>query len=174
MTRSRSRKRSRSQSGEAFAPISSLAQAKVAAPAARPSAQASVPAPAPAPTLPTPAAQLTKIPRLYQGTGPLKAYLDKATATFDSLPGIKDKKFEIGFVASFVKGIREDDYREILVAELQQQHQSRTKKDGKVEILCRWKDVGEGMKRADLIKVADANAGPKGKQIDRLLRELMD
>lgn len=90
---------------------------------------------------------------------------------YDSFPGTKDKKFEIEFVASLIKGMRDDDEREVLVAELQQQHQSRTKKDGKVEILCKWRDVGEGMKSAKLIKVGSKKGNG---HVDRLLKELMD
>ena len=92
-----------------------------------------------------------------------------------SLPVPKDQKLEIDFIALFIKGMRDEDKREILVGELQQQHQSRTKKDGKVEILCKWKDVGQGMKDAELITIGDMSTGPeekkgKNKKDDRLLR----
>lgn len=79
----------------------------------------------------------------------------------------------------FIKGMRDEDKRDTLVGELQQQHQSRTKKDGKIEILCKWKDVGEGMRSSELIATEDSRAAPKDKawhrkKADRLLKELTD
>jgi hypothetical protein len=107
----------------------------------------------------------------------LKTYLDKATTKWMSFPAPKDQKLEIQFIALFIKGIEDERKREILISELQQQHQSRTKKDGKVEILCKWKDVGQGLKEAGLIPKGNIGAGQrektaKGKKPDRLLREL--
>lgn len=104
--------------------------------------------------------ETVKIPRLHQGTRSLKAYHNSATTIWESLREPKDQKLEIQFIALFIKGMGDEDKRQILVAELQLQHQSRTKKDGKVEILCKWKDVGQGMKDADLMSMS---AGPKKK-----------
>lgn len=172
MTHSRSRSRSISRSlPEEPAPPCPV-QDQAPTPAPRPKVKATAAAP-------LPAGQAIKIPRLHQGTKSLKSYLDKATTTWMSLPVPKGQKLEIDFIALFIKGMRDEDKREILVGELQQQHQSRTKKDGKVEILCKWKDVGQGMKDAELITMGDISTGPEekkgnNKKADRLFKELQN
>jgi hypothetical protein len=143
------------------------------APASEPQAKANISTPTS-----TPASQAVKIPRLHQGTNSLKTYLDKATAIFLSLPNQSDQKLEVEFIALFIKGMRDADKRDILVAELQQAHSSRTKKDGKIEVLCKWADVEEGMEATGLFKVENLSGGPKkavqGQKISRFLKELMD
>lgn len=151
MTRSRSRTRSHSAGDPTYN---------------RPPIQA--PAPASRTTVPTSARTVTaqtstQLPRLYQGHNSYKRYLDKATAAFNSLPHPVDQKFEIEFVSLFIQGITTEDKRNNLIAELQQQHQSRRKKGGKVEILCEWKDVAEGMKAAGLLQAASRSVKPTQK-----------
>ena len=129
---------------------------------------------------PLPAGQTIKFPRLHQGTHSLTTYLEKATTIWMSLSVPEDQKLEIEFIALFIKGLRDEDKKEILIGELQQQHQSRTKKDGKVEILCKWNDVGQGMIDAKLITTGNMSADPKekkakdNKKADRLLKELQN
>lgn len=167
MTRSRSRSRS------AEAPTSDQRQMQIPVPAIRP--QAAVPTSIRTATAETP----PKLPRLHQGHSSYKSYLDKANSAYESLPHSGDQKFEIEFIASFIKGITNEDKRNILVAELQQQHQSRRKNGGKIEILCEWKDVAEGMKAAGLLQVATGGArtGPKdrhrGSQFKNELKGLL-
>jgi hypothetical protein len=167
MTRSRSRSRTRSASADAPAPNVPHAQKSIPASAGRPKAYVTTSTPTP-----TPSTQPIKIPRLHQGTSSYKTYLDRANAMFLSLPSPKDQELEIEFIALFIKGMRDEDKREVLVGELQQQHQSRTKKDGKVEILCKWKDVEGGMKSVGLIAIINVSSGLKEKHRSKFLNEL--
>jgi hypothetical protein len=137
------------------APTPNEPPVQTTAPAGRPKA------PAPTLTHSTPASQLAKLPRLNQATGTLKNYLNKANTAFEALPNPKERKFEIEFIAAFIKGMTDGDKREVLVEELQQQHQSRTKKDGKVEILCEWNDVVEVMKTVGLLTTGDVESASK-------------
>ena len=148
MTRTRSQ--TRSQSVEA--PASKQPQDQAPNPPARPKAPAPVSCPTKASTS---TIQPIKLPRLHQGTGTFKNYLNKVDSIYQAFGWPKEKKFEIEFIAAFIKGVRDADTREALVEELQQQHQSRTKKDGKVEILCAWEDVGDAMRSAGLLNVPE-------------------
>ena len=158
MTCNKSRSRNGSQSIEV--PSSKQPQAQESAPSSRPIA--------PIPRLAkisTPTSQPAKLPRLNQGTGTLKNYLKSTNTIFQSLPSPKDQRFEIEFIATFINGVREPDQKQALVEELQQQYQSRTKKDGKVEILCAWKEVGEVMKSSGLLIPPDVGPGSKNKSL---------
>ncbi len=53
--------------------------------------------------------------------------------------------------------------RKILIEELQQEHQSRTKKDGRIEILCQWNDVGDVMENTGLLEKRKVGSRPNEK-----------
>jgi hypothetical protein len=141
---SRTRSRSRTTSQEPATVEKFIFQTPT--PAARPKQ-------APATTT-LPSTQIIKLGRLHQGHRSLKTYHERADRTWDSLPEPKEEKFEIQFIAEFMKGITDEVKRNILADELMQRHQSRTKKDGKVEILCKWKNVGKGMQDCGLFNKA--------------------
>ena len=172
VSRSRSRSRTRSQSAEV--PTIKQPLTKTLTPASR--TPATGPSSARTPTLET----FSKLPRLHQGHSSYKAYLDKATSTFECLPRPVDRKVEIEFISQFIKGITNEDKRNNLTAELQQQHQSRRKKGGKIEILCEWNDIAEGMKAVGLLQTATAGVRSKpkdkhrGSQFKNELKGLLD
>lgn len=122
--------------------------------------------------------QAVSIPRLAQGTGSIKAYLKSADTAFSALP--KDRQVEIQFVRQFIKGLRDYRARKALINELQKAHACRTSQDGKVDILCEWIDVAEGLRKAGLIsleagegEVQNQGAGRKRKKI-LIPRELIE
>ena len=90
-------------------------------------------------------------PRLIQGTNSLATYHKNACTSFTSTP--KDRHGEIDFVGQFIKGIQEPKTRSALVDELQKAHPCRTNKDGKVEVMCQWADVVEGLIKLGLLAV---------------------
>lgn len=100
------------------------------------------------PPLARPAAP--KLPRLSQGTGHIKTYYNNANDVFKTL-NMSDPKMEIDFISAFIKGIADSKIGNKLLTELQQLHPSRSRKDGRIEVLCDWDDVPEGLRRAGLL-----------------------
>jgi hypothetical protein len=97
------------------------------------------------------ASKIVNYTLLEQGNNTLTTYHKNACAAFEAFA--KDRQVEIEFIGQFIKGIREPKTRNMLVDELQQAHPCRTDKDGKVEILCEWMDVIEGLKKAGIVTV---------------------
>ncbi|KAI1003576.1 hypothetical protein K3495_g4636 [Podosphaera aphanis] len=91
----------------------------------------------------------TGLPKLNQGTNQLKHYYEYASSTL-ALVSSPTEQFEIDFVNSFINGIISPKISEKLVGQLQQTHPSKQKKDGRVEILCSWFDLGEAIKKAKI------------------------
>lgn len=97
-----------------------------------------------------------RLPKLSQNHSSYIKYHQKASELFAALPdkGVVEEaepKMEVTFIAAFIKGITSESARDRLVDELRQSHPSINKKDGRIEILCEWGDVLEGMKRAGLL-----------------------
>jgi hypothetical protein len=117
-------------------------------------------------------------PRLIQGTNSLTTYYNNACTAFVSIS--KDGHSEIEFIGQFVKGIQDPKTRNKLVDVLQKAHPCRTGKDGKVEILCEWTDVAEGLNKAGLLtaqpveSAASEGAGRKKKKKILIPRELIE
>jgi len=72
-----------------------------------------------------------------------------------------DSQDEIEFVSAFIAGISSEKHKHALLAEMEQLHPFRTKKDGKIQLLCQWEDVEEGLVNAGLIP-------EKGKEVGGL------
>jgi hypothetical protein len=160
MTRTRSRSRTRSASAEPHTPkkpelINLTSQPQALAFAVKSDAVV--------PTSTTASTTSAKRTRLHQGTVNLKAYLNKANRIFGTLPEPLEQKVEIEFIASFIKGMSDEKDRKILIEELQQEHQSRTKKDGRIEILCQWNDVGDVMENTGLLEKRKVGSRPNEK-----------
>jgi len=100
------------------------------------------------PPLARPAAP--KLPRLSQGTGHIKTYYNNANDVFKTL-NMSDPQTEIDFISAFIKGIADSKIGNKLLTELQQRHPSRSRKDGRIEVLCEWDDVPEGLRKAGLL-----------------------
>ncbi|RKF58724.1 hypothetical protein OnM2_065031 [Erysiphe neolycopersici] len=94
---------------------------------------------------PTNTVEESKLPRLSQGRVQLKLYYEQADSIRSS-SDISEEQLETEFVNSFIKGISNYKAREKLTGQLQQIHPSKQKKDGRVEILCSWAELGEAIK----------------------------
>jgi len=90
------------------------------------------------------------LPRLSQGTGHIKTYYNNANDVFKTL-NMSDPQMEIDFISAFIKGMADSKIGNKLLTELQQLHPSRSRKDGRIEVLCDWDDVPEGLRRAGLL-----------------------
>jgi hypothetical protein len=94
----------------------------------------------------------------------------------------KDQKTEHEYVAAFIRGICNPRHKNDLIKELLKTHASRAGQDGKVEILCDWEDVGEGLQKIGLIEVQprlDEGVGaggppPKRKKMTLIPTERVD
>jgi hypothetical protein len=71
-------------------------------------------------------------------------YYNTACKIHSGLGDLEDQD-EIEFVDAFIAGINSDAERDDLSSQLEQWHPSRTKKDGNIQLMCRWEDVEEGM-----------------------------
>lgn len=69
---------------------------------------------------------------------------------------------EIEFVASFLRGLRDPKQRNVLFKKMQSMHPVRTGSKG-YEIICKWEDVGDALKDANLIP-ADGTERPAKKR----------
>lgn len=110
-------------------------------------------------------------PRLIQGTNSLTTYHKNACTAFASIP--KDRLKEIEFIGHFIKGIQELQPRNALVGELQKAHPCRTNKDGKVEVLCEWADVAEGLNKVGLLSVESGEGAPQSQGVGKKKKKIL-
>ncbi|KAF7913613.1 uncharacterized protein EAF01_000019 [Botrytis porri] len=89
----------------------------------------------------------------------IEAYLALAT---EYNKAIKSRKSRFEFIARFIKGLLKENDREVLLKQLQKKFQSRTTKDGFVEVMCGFSDVGEGLVDAGLIGGVEGTSGKRG------------
>jgi len=102
---------------------------------------------------PQPAPQIANIPRLAQGVKNVKTYYNDSNEVFKSL-NINETQLEVDFVSAFIGGFTSQNMKNKLTAELQQLHPSRKTKDGRIEVLCDWEDIPEGLRKAGLLSPA--------------------
>ncbi|RKF55365.1 hypothetical protein GcC1_204005 [Golovinomyces cichoracearum] len=88
---------------------------------------------------------LTKLPKLNQGRMQLKPYYEKAGLIRTSISSMTEK-LDFDFVNTFIRGIASLKTRQKLISQLQQIYLSKQMKDGRVEILCNWTELGEAIK----------------------------
>jgi len=86
----------------------------------------------------------TTFRNLEQGPGGILAYYNTVCKIHAEIGGL-DSQGEIEFVDAFIAGIASPIERDDLSSKLEQWHPSRTKKDGNIQLLCRWEDVKEAM-----------------------------
>jgi hypothetical protein len=60
----------------------------------------------------------------------------------------------------FLKGLRDSETRNKLTAALQSRHPCRSNQEGKLEILCEWPDVEDGLRNTGLIVVEAGDQAP--------------
>ncbi|TGO62929.1 hypothetical protein BCON_0016g00220 [Botryotinia convoluta] len=89
----------------------------------------------------------------------IEAYLAHAT---DYNKAIKSRKSRFEFIARFIRGLLKENDRDVLLKQLQTKFQSRTTKDGSVEVMCGFSDVGEGLLAAGLIAGSGGTSGKRG------------
>ena len=104
-------------------------------------------------------------PRLIQGPNNIISYHNSACIAFASLP--KDRHIEIEFIGQFINGIQEAKARKALLDELQKVHPCRTNRDGKVEILCEWADVAEGLNKVGMLPIESVEGTAQNKRVTR-------
>jgi hypothetical protein len=109
-------------------------------------------------------------PRIFQGTNSLATYHKNASIAFTSIS--KGRHSQIDFIGQFIKGIQEPKTRNMLVDELQKAHPCRTNKDGKVEILCEWADVAEGLNKLGLL-ASERSEAPRQSQVVRRKKKIL-
>jgi cell wall-associated NlpC family hydrolase len=108
-----------------------------------------------------------RLPKLTQGTSHIKTYYATACATFEGVD-ITGAQTEIDYISAFIKGLREDKHQSKLTEALQQFHPSRVR-DGRIEILCEWEDMREGLIKAGLLGSKEKDKSVAGKKKGRLL-----
>ncbi|TGO42712.1 hypothetical protein BHYA_0006g01150 [Botrytis hyacinthi] len=89
----------------------------------------------------------------------VEAYLARAT---EYNKAIRSRKSRFEFIARFIRGLWKENDRDVLLRQLQKKFVSRTTKDGFVEVMCGFPDVGEGLLAAGLI--AGSGGGTSGKR----------
>ncbi|KAF5878475.1 uncharacterized protein Bfra_000641 [Botrytis fragariae] len=89
----------------------------------------------------------------------IEDYLAHATERHQA---IKSRKSRFEFIARFIRGLLNEKDRDALLKQLQKEYQSRTTKDGFVEVLCGFSDVGEGLLAAGLIAGSGGTSGKRG------------
>ncbi|KAF7923512.1 hypothetical protein BELL_0002g00230 [Botrytis elliptica] len=89
----------------------------------------------------------------------IEAYLAQATEYHKA---IKSRKSRFEFIARFIRGLWKENDRDVLLKQLQKKFQSRTTKDGFVEVMCGFSDVGEGLLAAGLIAGSGGTSGKRG------------
>ncbi|KAE9381500.1 hypothetical protein N431DRAFT_425071 [Stipitochalara longipes BDJ] len=97
--------------------------------------------------------QISNITRLSQGTNHIKTYYNESNDVFKGL-SMNEAQQEVDFVSAFISGITDPKIKNRLIAELQQLHPSRNRKDGRIEVLCDWDDIPDGLKKAGLLSPA--------------------
>jgi hypothetical protein len=110
-------------------------------------------------------------PRLIQGPNSLISYHKDACTAFAALP--KDCYVEIEFIGQFIKGIQEPKTRNVLVDELQKVHPCRTNRDGKVEILCEWADVTEGLRKVGMLPVGSVEGVAQSQGVTKKKKKIL-
>jgi hypothetical protein len=108
-----------------------------------------------------------RLPKLTQGTSHIKTYYATACDTFEGVD-ITGAQTEIDYISAFIKGLREDKHQAKLTEALQQFHPSRVR-DGRIEILCEWEDMREGLVKAGLLGAKEKDKSVAGKRKGRLL-----
>ena len=116
-----------------------------------------------------PRTEAFKVPRLAQGTNHIKTYYNNANEVFKGLD-VNDAQLEVDFVSAFISGITDPKIKSRLISELQQLHPSRNRKDGRIEVLCEWDDIPEGLRKAGLLSPAKETSRRK----HRVLGDLSD
>jgi hypothetical protein len=91
------------------------------------------------------------------------AYYNTACKIHAETGGL-DSQGEIEFVDAFIAGIASPGKRDDLSTQLEQWHPSRTKKDGNIQLMCRWEDVEEAMIFAGLMAEKTNSEGPSNKK----------
>jgi hypothetical protein len=113
--------------------------------------------------------EASSIPRLSQGTNHVKTYYNNANEVFKRL-NMNEAQLEVDFVSAFISGITDGKIKNMLIAELQKLHPSRNRKDGRIEVLCDWDDIPEGLRKAGLLSPAKESSRRK----HRILGDLSD
>jgi hypothetical protein len=113
--------------------------------------------------------QIPNIPRLFQGTNHIKTYYNDSNDVFKRFNTIEPQS-EVNFVSAFISGITDPKIKSRLISELQQLHPSRNRKDGRIEVLCDWGDIPEGLRKAGLLSPAKETSRRK----HRVLGDLSD
>jgi hypothetical protein len=113
--------------------------------------------------------EASSIPRLSQGTNHVKTYYNNANEVFKGL-NMNEAQLEVDFVSAFISGITDGKIKNMLIAELQKLHPSRNRKDGRIEVLCDWDDIPEGLRKAGLLSPAKESSRRK----HRILGDLSD
>jgi len=108
-----------------------------------------------------------RLQKLTQGTSHIKNYYATACATFEGVD-ITGPQTEIDYISAFIKGLREDKHQSKLTEALQQFHSSRVR-DGRIEILCEWDDMREGLVKAGLLGSKEKDKSVASKRKGRLL-----
>jgi hypothetical protein len=101
------------------------------------------------------------------------AYYNAACKIHAETGGL-DSQGEIEFVDAFIAGITSPGKRDDLSTQLEQWHPSRTKKDGNIQLMCRWEDVEEAMVVAGLMAEKANSEGPSNKKRKTLGDMLFD
>ena len=113
--------------------------------------------------------EASKIPRLAQGTKHIKNYYNNANEVFKGLD-LNGAQLDVDFVSAFISGIADSKISSRLISELQRAHPSRNKKDGRIEVLCDWDDIPEGLRKAGLLSPVKESSRRK----HRILGDLND
>jgi len=116
-----------------------------------------------------PRPQISNISQLAQGVNHIKTYYNDSHEVFKRL-NLNETQLEVDFVSAFISGITDPKMRNRLIAELQQLHPSRNRKDGRIEVLCDWHDIPEGLRKAGLLSPAMETSRRK----HRILGDLSD
>lgn len=111
--------------------------------------------------------EASRIPRLVQGKDDIKTYYNAANEIFKRL-NINHAEMEFAFVSAFISGMTETKMSNKVTTELQQLHPSRNRKDGRIEVLCDWDDVREGLRKAGVCSPAKEPTRRKHALLDDL------
>ncbi|KAB8302249.1 hypothetical protein EYC80_005692 [Monilinia laxa] len=65
---------------------------------------------------------------------------------------IKQRRIQFEFIARFIRGLLGERDRDALIKQLQKKFASRTTKDGLIEVMCGFADVGDAMEAAGLLR----------------------
>ncbi|QSZ35109.1 hypothetical protein DSL72_007973 [Monilinia vaccinii-corymbosi] len=73
------------------------------------------------------------------------------TYAAEYIGGIKQRKDQFEFIARFIRGLLDEEDRDTLLRQLQKKFSSRTTKNGLVEVMCGFADVGDAMEAVGLL-----------------------